>query len=75
MSPISCVFLKSAVASIRTFLLPVSTTSLGAWSGGLAVPMIAGLAGIQLALQAALFGTPAPLGFDLSNGLIVTAGY
>ena len=56
-------------------LLPISTTPLGAWSAGLAVPMVPGLAGIQIALQAALFGTPAPLGFDLSNGVLATIGY
>jgi hypothetical protein len=31
--------------------------------------------GVQAVLQVALFNTSGPLGFDLSNGLIVTIGY
>jgi hypothetical protein len=39
------------------------------------MPSDPSLQGVQAALQGALFGTAGPLGFDLSNGLIVTVGY
>jgi hypothetical protein len=42
---------------------------------GLFIPPDPNLVGVQAALQAALFNTSGPLGFDLSNGLIVTIGY
>jgi len=56
-------------------LVPVMTNSTGAWSMGLPIPSDSNLVGVQAALQVALFSTPGPLGFDLSNGLIVTVGY
>ena len=54
---------------------PVMTNSTGAWSMGLLIPPDPNLVGVQAALQVALFSTSGPLGFDLSNGLIVTVGY
>jgi hypothetical protein len=56
-------------------LFPVTTNSAGAWGMGLMIPPNHSLVGIQAALQVALFNTAGPLGFDLSNGLIVTIGY
>jgi hypothetical protein len=55
-------------------LFPVTTDGAGAWGMGLMIPPNHSLVGIQAALQAALFNTSGPLGFDLSNGLIVTIG-
>ena len=54
---------------------PVMTNSTGTWSQGLLIPPDPNLVGVQAALQIALFSTSGPLGFDLSNGLIVTVGY
>jgi hypothetical protein len=54
---------------------PVMTNNTGTWSMGLPIPPDYNLVGVQAALQAALFSTSGPLGFDLSNGLIVTVGY
>ena len=54
---------------------PVMTNSTGTWSQGLLIPPDPNLVGAQAALQIALFSTSGPLGFDLSNGLIVTVGY
>jgi hypothetical protein len=56
-------------------LAPVTTNGTGTWSMGLLFPPDESLVGIQAALQVALFPTSGPLGFDLSNGLIVTVGY
>jgi hypothetical protein len=62
------------LATLST-LLPVVADATGAWSvtSGPVDPSLA--VGLQVALQVALFSTPGPLGFDLSNGLIVTVGY
>ena len=54
---------------------PVMTDSTGTWSNALLIPPDHNLVGAQAALQIALFSTSGPLGFDLSNGLIVTVGY
>jgi len=54
---------------------PVMTDNTGTWSTVLLIPPDPNLVGVQAALQVALFSTPGPLGFDLSNGLIVTVGY
>jgi hypothetical protein len=56
-------------------LTPVVTDPSGAWALMLLMPSDPNLLGVQVALQGALFGTEGPLGFDLSNGLIVTVGY
>ena len=53
---------------------PVTTNGAGAWGMGLLIPPDHNLVGIQAALQIALFNTSGLLGFDLSNGLIVTIG-
>jgi len=54
---------------------PVMTNSTGTWSNAVLIPPNYNLVGVQAALQIALFATSGPLGFDLSNGLIVTVGY
>jgi hypothetical protein len=54
--------------------LPVVTNGTGAWWNGLLIPSNHNLVGVPIALQIALFNTSGPLGFDLSNGLIVTIG-
>jgi hypothetical protein len=54
---------------------PVAANATGAWSLTAGVPNLPSLAGVQLALQAALFGTAAPLGLDITNGLFATLGY
>ena len=51
------------------------TDSTGSWSRVFSIPPDPNLVGLQAALQIALFSTSGPLGFDLSNGLIVTVGY
>ena len=54
---------------------PVMTDNTGTWAIALLIPPDPNLVGVQAALQVALFSTSGPLGFDLSNGLIVTVGY
>ena len=54
---------------------PAMTDSTGTWRKGLLIPPNPNLVGVQAALQVALLSTSGPLGFDLSNGLIVTVGY
>jgi hypothetical protein len=39
------------------------------------VPSIPSAAGATVVAQGAILGTLAPLGFDLSNGLLATAGF
>jgi len=56
-------------------LFPVATNGTGAFGLGLLIPSDPGLVGAQAALQAALFNTSGPFGFDLSNGLVVVIGY
>ena len=56
-------------------LSPVMTNSSGTWSLGLFFPQDPNLVGLQAALQVALFSTSGPLGFDLTNGLLITVGY
>ena len=55
-------------------LLPMAADPTGSWAITLTLPMDPGLVGIQAAMQVALFGTAAPFGIDISNGLIVTIG-
>ena len=54
--------------------LPVRTNATGAWSLSGLVPDNRALIGIALGCQG-LLASAAPLGFDLTNGLRVTAGY
>jgi hypothetical protein len=54
---------------------PVVANPTGSWATTVAVPADVSLAGFQVALQIALFGTAGPFGLDISNGLIVTVGY
>jgi hypothetical protein len=56
-------------------VLPVVTGSAGTWTTGLLVPPSPGLAGLQVVLQVVLFATAGPLGFDLSNGVVVVIGF
>jgi hypothetical protein len=56
-------------------LLPILTDASGTWSLEAVLPNAAGLAGGVFTGQAVLFGTGAPLGFDVSNGLQLTFGY
>lgn len=39
------------------------------------VPSIPSAAGVTVVAQGAIFGAPGPLGFDLSNGVLATAGF
>ena len=56
-------------------LFPVTTNGTGSWGTTVLVPPDPSLIGIQVALQIALFNSPASPGFDLSNGVIATVGY
>jgi hypothetical protein len=62
---------------LATFMpfIPVTTDASGAWNLIVPVPPNPSMVGEHLALQIALLGTAGPLGFDISNGLIVTVGY
>jgi len=62
------------LATLNT-LVPVVTNAIGFRALSAAVPPKQSLVGLHGALQIALFNTSGPLGFDLSNGLIVTVGY
>ena len=53
----------------------MATNGTGAFGLGVLIPLDASLVGAQAAVQAALFNTAGPLGFDLSNGLIMVIGY
>ncbi|MFO1050824.1 MAG: ELWxxDGT repeat protein [Planctomycetota bacterium] len=54
--------------------LPALRLTAGRFTFALDVPDIALLDGIQLALQAVMGPTDAPLGFDLGNGVLLTLG-
>jgi hypothetical protein len=58
-----------------TFLLPLLTNGSGAWSVTAVVPFAPGLAGAQFVLQGVLLPTAGPLGFDLTNGVLLLVGY
>jgi hypothetical protein len=62
------------LATYFPLINPLATDSSGAWLLTLPVPNDAGLVGLTLALQAALFGTAGPLGLDITNGLDVMVG-
>jgi hypothetical protein len=53
----------------------VATDGAGAWGISLLIPPNPSLAGTSVALQAALFPTAGPLGFDLSNAVFAVVGY
>jgi hypothetical protein len=54
--------------------LPFATEAAGVWSTSFMLPNTPALIGAQVALQAALFPTAAPLGIDITNGLLETLG-
>ena len=54
---------------------PVITDPAGSWIFSMGVPGDPNLAGLQVVLQMAIFGTAGPLGLDLSNGLVETVGF
>jgi hypothetical protein len=52
----------------------MATGASGIWSGPLAVPNVPSLIGTTLAVQNAVVSTATGIGFDASNGLLLTAG-
>lgn len=56
-------------------LFPIGTNATGSGSFPVSVPFVPAIAGASAALQAVLLATPGPLGFDLTNGVVVTIGY
>ena len=52
----------------------MATDALGSWNLSPSVPNSTALTGATIALQLALGPTSTPLGFDLSNGLLLTLG-
>jgi hypothetical protein len=55
-------------------LVPLQTNGSGTWSAGILVPSNPAFAGTQGVLQVVLLGTAGPLGFDLSNGVVIVVG-
>jgi hypothetical protein len=62
------------LASFSPFF-PVTADASGAWSLGLVIPPDAAFVGVQVAMQAAVFNTSGPFGFDLSNAVWAIVGY
>lgn len=54
--------------------LALATDSAGSWSTSIPVPASPALAGVPLTMQTAVAATGAPVGFDLSNGLLMQIG-
>ena len=58
-----------------SLLFPVTTDALGSWSVSFIVSNDPTLVGQRFVTQILLYGTNGPHGIDLTNGLIVMAGY
>lgn len=56
-------------------LFPLTTNALGAWTLTITLPLAPNLVGVHAVMQAAVFPTTGPLGFDLTNGVIAAIGY
>lgn len=56
-------------------LVPLTTNAVGTWTLTMPMPPAPSLVGVHAAMQAAVFPTAGPFGFDLTNGLIATIGY
>lgn len=54
---------------------PLATDALGAASLPLPIPFLPAIAGFSLTAQALVLDAASPLGFDLSNALVVVVGY
>lgn len=63
------------LATYQPLIQPITTDAAGNWSIVLGVPNDNALAGLSVMLQAALFPTAGPLGLDITNGVLVTAGF
>lgn len=57
------------------FVFPAATGATGTVGATIPVPSIPTAAGTAVTIQAIVYGTTSPLGFDLSNGLLATAGF
>ena len=60
--------------SLPTIAGAIRTDATGAWSQTLTVPNATNLLGVSAAMQLAIGPTANPIGFDLSNGLILAVG-
>jgi hypothetical protein len=58
-----------------TELVEFVTSPSGTWTATGVVPQIPSLSGVDVVLQAAIYPTAAPIGFDVTNGVSAQVGY
>jgi hypothetical protein len=73
--PGGCTFHLDPSHAASWLLFPVGTDATGALTLSVGVTPVPLLAGTLATIQVALLNTPAPIGFDLSNGVRITLGY
>ena len=76
-SPFSWGFGCTSYPDLTAYLnsLPFPRPDNGSWSFEFQVPDDPGLLGLQVTFQVAFLGTDAPLGLDMTNGVLCTVGY